>query len=98
LLDHELALATIDTKYNNLGNQRNLYLVYKELRDVGTPMLYKDMVLCVDNLDSDFEQVIKTTKNHRGLPHIRTICVVGKSRKILDDFVGLGQRRYRVLC
>lgn len=49
---------------------RNLCLVCKEMRDVGTPLLYRDMVVNVDKLSSDFQQVIKTTKDHSGLPHV----------------------------
>lgn len=54
---------------------KNLCLVCKEMRDVGTPLLYKDMVVSADRLNSDFQQVIKTTKDHSGLPHVRTLRV-----------------------
>lgn len=74
---------------------KNLCLVCKEIRDVATPMLYRDMVLHVDKLNSDFRQVIKSakTKDHRGLPHIRKIHVVSKNS---DVFVS--SRRYKMLC
>lgn len=47
------------------------------MRDVATPMLYQDMVVYVDKLNSEFLQVI-TAKDHRGLPHVRTLLVVGR--------------------
>jgi hypothetical protein len=45
------------------------------MHDLGTPLLYNDMVIPVDKLNSDFQQVIKTTKGHRGLPHVRILRV-----------------------
>jgi len=54
---------------------KNLCLVCKEMQDVATPVLYKDMVVNVDKLNDDFQQVIKTAKDHRGLPHVRTLRV-----------------------
>lgn len=72
---------------------KNLCLVSKEMRDVGTPLLYKNMVVNVDKLNSDFQRVIKTTKDHSGLPHVRTLRVVSKNS---GDFVT--SRRYKMLC
>ena len=46
--------------------------------DVGTPVLYKDMVIPVDKLNSDFQQVVATTKEYRGLSHVRTLRVTSK--------------------
>lgn len=63
------------------GDLKNLCLVCKEMRDVGTPLLYKDMVVNVDKLSSDFQQVIKTTKDHSGLPHVRTLCVTSDTMR-----------------
>jgi hypothetical protein len=91
------ASATV-TDRDQLGlksDLKNLCLVCKEMRDVGTPILFKDMVLHVDKLSSDFRQVTKTTKTeaHRGLPHVRTLRVVSKNS---GDFVS--SRRYKMLC
>lgn len=53
-------------------DQRNLCLVCKKLYDVGTPLLYKDMVIPC-NIYNDFERTITTGKGHPGLPHVRTL-------------------------
>lgn len=90
-----LLVRTI-AKYDQLGlkaDLKNLCLVCNETRDVATPLLYKNMVVSVDKLNSDFRQFIKTTKNHRGLPHVRTVRVVSKNS---GDFVS--SRRYKTLC
>jgi hypothetical protein len=56
---------------------KNLCLVCKEMRDVATPMLYKDMVVAVKKLDKNFRTLI-TAEDHRGLPHVRTLAVVSR--------------------
>jgi len=69
------ATATNRDQLGLKADLKNLCLVCKEMRDVGTPLLYKDMVVNVDKMNSDFQQVIKTTKDHSGLPHVRTLRV-----------------------
>jgi hypothetical protein len=71
---------------------KNLCLVCKEMRDVGTPLLYKDMVVNVNKLSGDFQQVIKTTKDHSGLPHIRTLRVTSDTMR-----EPLGFARYKAV-
>lgn len=71
---------------------KNLCLVCKEMHDVGTPLLYKNMVLSVDKLNSDFQQVIKTRKDHSGLPHVRTLRVTSDPMRDTLSFA-----RYRAV-
>ena len=47
------------------------------MRDVATPMLYKDMVIHVNKLHNDFQQAT-AAKDHRGLTYVRTLLVVGR--------------------
>lgn len=74
---------------------KNLCLVCREMRDVGTPLLYKDMVVNVDKLSSDFQQVIRTTKDHRGLPHVRTLRVTSDTDHNMRE--PLGFARYKAV-
>jgi hypothetical protein len=74
-------------------DQKNLCLVCRELRDVGTPILYNEMVFSVKKIRSSFPQVIAATENHSGLPHVRTLRVAGKGWGELMD-----SNRYILLC
>jgi hypothetical protein len=70
------ATATNRDQFGLKADLKNLCLVCKEMRDVGTPVLYKDMVVHVNKLDKYFQQVIKTTKSHHGLPHVRSLLII----------------------
>jgi hypothetical protein len=45
------------------------------MHDVGAPLIYRDMVIPVYKLNSEFRQLMATTKDHRGLPHVRALRV-----------------------
>ena len=74
-------------------DQKNLCLVCRELRDVGTPILYNDMVFSVKKIHSSFPQVIAATEDHGGLPHVRTLRVAGRGWGEL-----MNSNRYVLLC
>ena len=78
--EHKSAtLSASATNRDQLGlktDQKNLCLVCKEIRDLATPILYRDMVIHVNKLSRDFQRVI--SKDHRGLPHVRTLLVVNR--------------------
>jgi len=65
--DHEQLILKVD--------QKNLCLVCKELRDVGTKILYSNMAISVKKLNRSFQRILATTESHSGLRHVRTLCV-----------------------
>jgi hypothetical protein len=60
-------------------DQKSLCLVCKEIRDVGTQTLYKEMVIHMDKLNDNLRQVIATTEKYRGLPYVRSLRITGRS-------------------
>jgi len=58
-------------------DKKSLCLVCRELCIVGTPLLYKHMAVPIEALNDNFASTLSQPENHRGLSHVRTLCIGG---------------------
>lgn len=70
-------------------DKKSICLVCKEMATVGTPLLYRNMVIHSDRLIEGLESFEPTTldpRTHRGLAHIRTLRInTEQSDEDLDE-------------
>lgn len=61
-------------------------LVCKEMAVVGTPLLYRNMVVHTDRLNQDLISAISVPGRHLGCAHVRTLRIESKYSSYGQDF------------